>query len=85
MTRQKKNQKFREIATLEGLDAEITHLHRSNEMREEDLKSRLAYMPEVYTPKAIAREGLHRAAHSVNFFGFALSVVTFLKGLLIKR
>lgn len=85
MTRQEKNRKFREIRTLESLDAEISGLHRGNAAMEEDLKLRLGSMPEVYTPRAIAREGLHRAAHSINFYGFALSAISIVRRLLIKR
>jgi len=85
MTRQEKNQRFREIATLEGLDAEIVHLHRANEEREEELRQMVGSLPEVYTPRAIAREGIRRAARSINFYGFALGAISLVRKLLRKR
>lgn len=85
MTRQEKNSRYRQIQTLEGLDAEISGLHRRNAAMEEDLKLRLGSMPEVYTPRAIAREGLNRAAHSINFYGFALGAISLVRKLLRKR
>lgn len=85
MTTTEKNQKFREILTLERLDEEIRLLHGGNRVKEEDLRGRFAEMPEVYTPQALMQEGVRRTLHSVSFYGFALSVITAAKRILRKK
>lgn len=85
MTTTEKNQKYREILTLEKLDEEIRHVHCGNRAKEEDLRERFAAMPEVYTPRTLMQEGVRRTLHSVSFYGFALNVITVAKRILRKK
>lgn len=85
MTTTEKNQKYREILTLEKLDEEIRHVHSGNRAKEEDLRERFAAMPEVYTPRTLMQEGVRRTLHSVSFYGFALNVITVAKRILRKK
>ena len=85
MTTTEKNQKYREILTLEKLEEELHQVHGSNRVKEEDLRDRFAAIPDVYTPQALMQEGVRRTLHSVSFYGFALSVVTAAKRILRKK
>lgn len=80
-----KNRRFREILTLERLEAEISLERSGNREREEELRARFAEMPQTYTPQTLMQEGVRRTLHSVNFYGFALNVITIAKRLLRKK
>lgn len=85
MTTTEKNQKYREILTLEKLDEELRHVHGGNRAKEEDLRERFAAMPDIYTPQTLMQEGVRRTLHSVSFYGFALNVITVAKRILRKK
>lgn len=85
MSPEQKNQKFREILTLDRLDAEIVHVRSGNRIREEELRGRIAALPEFYTPQTLAREGVRRVTRSVSFYGILLNAVTFAKAFLRKK
>ena len=85
MTTTEKNQKYREILTLEKLDEEIRHVHGGNRAKEEDLRGRFAAMPDIYTPQSLMQEGVRRTLHSVSFYGFALNAITIAKRILRKK
>ena len=80
-----KNQKYREILTLDSLEAELRQVHGSNKAWEEDLRDRFASMQDVYTPQSLMQEGVRRTLHSVSFYGIALSAITTAKRLLRKK
>ena len=85
MTTTEKNQKYREILTLDRLDEELRQVHGGNRAKEEDLRERFAAMPEVYTPQTLMQEGVRRTLHSVSFYGFALNAITIAKRILRKK
>lgn len=85
MTTTEKNQKYREILTLEKLDEELRRVHGDNRTKEEDLRGRFAAIPDIYTPQALMQEGVRRTLHSVSFYGFALNVITIAKRILRKK
>ena len=80
----RKTHDYSQITTLEELDSAIGELHRSNGIAEKELRECYAILPEIYTPQAVAREAVRRAAHSINFYGFALGAIQFAKRLLKK-
>ena len=85
MTTSEKNQKYREILTLEKLEEELHQVHGSNRVKEEHLRDRFAAIPEVYSPQTLMQEGVRRTLNSVSFYGIALSVITTAKRILRKK
>ena len=77
--------KYREIDTIEGLDAAIRELRRSNREQEARLRVMVADMKDIYTPRALVTQGFRRATRSVSFWGMALNLVSFTRRLLKKK